>query len=260
MTTSLHPKSTGTLVSALTVGIAAILLSVSASGQEPDPEVFNLFLESRIQKPASQATALERENVMQELTDIYRITNQARALELSENPRTRAEIEFQRRIIIFRAFARDFLARNPASEEEIVRAYQDQAATTASKEFKARHILVESQGEAIALVERLQGGADFIDLAKEKSTGPSGPAGGDLGWFTVQAMLKPFSDAVAELEDGAFTLTPVQTQYGWHVILREDSRDSAPPPLESVREVIKQQVEQEKLRKFVEELRSNAGA
>jgi peptidyl-prolyl cis-trans isomerase C len=102
----------------------------------------------------------------------------------------------------------------------------------------------------------LQGGADFTELAKNNSTGPSAPSGGDLGWFTAQAMVKPFSDAVGVLEDGAFTTTPVQTQFGWHVILREDSRDSAPPPLDSVRDAIVQRINQQKFQDFVTDLRS----
>lgn len=251
-------KSTGAKLSAATSAIAAIFLSLSTLAQDPDPDVFELFLESRIQKPASQATVQERKKVMSELTDIYLVTNQARAIELSKNPRTRAEIEFQRRIIIFSAFARDFLANNPASDQEILDAYQEHIGLTSPKEFKARHILVESQGEAVALVEQLRDGADFIELAKEKSTDQSGPAGGDLGWFTAQAMVKPFSEAVASLEDGEFTTTPVQTPYGWHIILREDSRDSAPLPLESIRDVIKQNIEKEKLRKYVSDLRSRS--
>lgn len=111
---------------------------------------------------------------------------------------------------------------------------------------------------ALSLVRELQDGADFIELAKSKSTGPSGPNGGDLGWFQSQQMVKPFSDAVAALENGAFTTVPVQTQYGWHVILREASRDSTPPTLESVRDVIKQRVEQEKLQKYISSLRQSS--
>ncbi|MCH7831019.1 MAG: peptidylprolyl isomerase [Proteobacteria bacterium] len=252
-------KSNGIKILATTSTIVAIFLSFSTLAQDPDPDVFELFLESRIQKPVNQATAQERKNVMSEMTDIYLVTNQARAIELSKNPRIKAEIEFQRRIIMFRAFAQDFLASNPASDQEIFNAYQEQIALSSPKEFKARHILVESQGEAVALVEQLQGGADFIELAKEKSTGPSGPAGGDLGWFTAQGMVKPFSDAVAKLEDGEFTTTPVQTSFGWHVILREDSRDGSPPPMESVRNVIKQKIENENLRKYISSLRSRSG-
>ena len=103
--------------------------------------------------------------------------------------------------------------------------------------------------------DQLNEGEDFEALAKEFSTGPSGPNGGDLGWFAPDQMVKPFADAVVALDDGAFTAAPVQTQFGWHVILREDSRENEPPTLESVRDAIKQRVEQEKFQDYMQELR-----
>lgn len=242
--------------------LSAVLLCVStlASAQtEPfDKEVLNLMLESRLQKPVTQATAAEIASVSDELANIYAISSLPRAVELGKDPRIKAQIELQERAILFNAFATDFLAKNTATDQEIFDVYEEQVAIAPPKEFKARHILVETQSEAIALITQLQSGADFVALAKENSTGPSGPSGGDLGWFTAQAMVKPFSDAVAVLEDGAYTTTPVQTQFGWHVILREDSRDSAPPPLESVRDVIKQRIEQQKFQDFMNDVRSTA--
>ena len=119
---------------------------------------------------------------------------------------------------------------------------------------KARHIRVDTQSEAQEIIMELEGGADFVELATEKSTGPSGPSGGDLGWFSPDRMVPEFSRAVAELEDGAYTENGVQTQFGWHVILREDSRDSTPPPFESMREPLKQRVEGMKLQEFIESL------
>jgi len=221
-------------------------------------EVLSLMLESRIQKPASQASGEERAAAVDELTNIYVISSLPRAVELGEDPRIQAQLELQERAILFNALANDFLANNQATEQEIFNAYEEQVALVPPKEFKARHILVDTQAAAIALIEELQGGADFVELAKEHSTGPSGSSGGDLGWFTVQAMVKPFSDAVSVMEDGAFTVEPVQTQFGWHVILREDSRESAPPPLDSVRDVIKQRVEQDKFQKFMTNARKQA--
>jgi peptidyl-prolyl cis-trans isomerase C len=108
------------------------------------------------------------------------------------------------------------------------------------------------------VVRRLDEGADFQELAKEKSTGPSGPNGGELGWFSPSQMVKPFSDAVAALEDGAYTKTPVQTEFGWHVILREESREPEPPTLESVRGNLVQSVQQRKFQAHLDDLRENA--
>jgi peptidyl-prolyl cis-trans isomerase C len=234
--------------------------SIPASAQTPafDKEVLNLMLQSRLQKPAAQASAEEISAVTDELLNIYAVSSLPRAVELGNDPRIKAQIELQEKAILFNAFANDFIEKNAATDQEIFDVYEEQVALAPPKEFKARHILVETQSEAIALITQLQDGADFIALAKENSTGPSGPSGGDLGWFTATAMVKPFSDAVAALEDGAFTVKPVQTQFGWHVILREASRESAPPPLESVRDVIKQRIEQQKFQDFISEVRSKS--
>ena len=132
--------------------------------------------------------------------------------------------------------------------------YDEQVGLTPPTEFKARHILVATQGEAAEIITQLDGGADFAELAMEKSTGPSGPSGGDLGWFPPERMVAEFSEAVQALEDGAYSKEPVQTQFGWHVILREESRDAAPPPFDSVRDALKQNVEGQKLQDYLESL------
>lgn len=254
--------SAGTRLAAA-LGATAILasgISLAQTPQSPEfgEDVLNMLLESRSQKPANQATPQERESAVNELRDIYAISNLPRAQELAQQPRIKAQLDLQRRATLFSAFATEFLASNEATDQEISDLYQEQVVLAPPKEFKARHILVESQGEALALVKKLQDGADFATLAQENSTGPSATSGGDLGWFAVQAMVKPFSDAVAILEDGAYTTEPVQTQFGWHVILREDSRDSIPPTLESVRDVIKQRIAQQKFQEFLANTRSKA--
>lgn len=240
----------------------ALLLSISiVTAQESNPDtifdnaVLELLLESRLQKPAAQASSAERASAIEELTNIYLISSLPRALELGESSAIKVQLDFQERAILFNAFANDFLIKNQPTEQEIFNIYEEQIALKPTKEFHAHHILVDTQSEALSLVEQLQSGADFIELAKERSTGPSAPSGGDLGWFTAQAMVKPFSDAVAAMEDGTFTPNPVQTQFGWHVILREDSRDSAPPPLDSVRDVLAQRLAQQKFYDFMIGLR-----
>lgn len=264
MKSSFGSRLSGTRLVAISLGTSFLLASGAASAQEPDSAtlfdqaVLDLLLQSRIQKPAGQATSQERASAVDELTNIYVISGLPRAIELGESPAIKAQIELQERAILFNAFASEFVANNQATEQEIFNTYEEQIALTPSKEFKARHILVDTQGEAMALVEELKAGADFVELAKEHSTGPSAPSGGDLGWFTAQAMVEPFSNAVAAMEDGDFTPAPVQTQFGWHVILREDSRDGAPPPLDSVRDVIKQRVEQNKFQEFMNNARANA--
>lgn len=243
----------------------AVLITLSSqgwaqaeSGVDIDPNVFNIYLESRIQKPAAQASQQEIAAVRAELTDLYLLSQQPRAEELKKDPRIQAQIELQVVAMTAQAVAADFLERNAATEEEMQAAYAEQAERAPAVEFKARHILVETQGEGVAIVSELEAGADFEELAREKSTGPSGPSGGDLGWFPPERMVPEFSQAVMELGDGEYTKTPVQTQFGWHVILREDSRDSTPPPYDSVRDVLKQQVESQKLQAYLQTLRESA--
>lgn len=244
------------LVGAVVLAVAGTVSAQSDDGVNIDPNVFNMYLESRIQKPAAQATPQEAAAVREELTDIYMLSEQPRAAELKDDPRLQAQLELQSRAMIAQAVATDFMARNPATDEEMQALYAEQIELAPSMEFKARHILVETQGEAIAVIAELEGGADFAELATEKSTGPSGPSGGDLGWFPPDRMVPEFSQAVSTLSDGDYTPVPVQTQFGWHVILREESRESAPPPFDSVRDVLQQQVESQKLQDYMLGLRT----
>jgi peptidyl-prolyl cis-trans isomerase C len=223
-------------------------------GVDISPAVFNMYLESRIQRPADQATAEESAAVRRELTDIYLLSEQPRAKELRKEPRFEAQMELQSRAMLAQAVASDYVTNNQATDDEI-RALYDEQMASAEPEYKARHILVETQGEAIELIAALEGGADFAELAKENSTGPSAPTGGDLGWFPPERMVAEFSSAVQQLGDGEFSKEPVQTQFGWHVILREGSREATPPPFESLTDVLKQQVEQQKLQSYLESLR-----
>lgn len=218
--------------------------------------IIDLILESGLQKPAAQATPLERESAIQELTTIYLISNLPRTVELSNDPFIKAQLELQQKVILFNAFANDFYSKNQPTNIEIQNFYENQIGKNAIQEFKARHILVETEEKANLLIESLQKGENFIELAKNNSIGPSAESGGDLGWFSAQSMVKPFSDAIKTMENGSFSDNPVMTQFGWHIILREDSRDTAPPPLDVVRESIIQQLIQQKFQTFIEDLNS----
>jgi peptidyl-prolyl cis-trans isomerase C len=256
----MRSRNLGTLVAVASFAVAgfstvAAETVATVNGTDIDSTVFDAYLETRFQKPAIQASAEERAVVQQELTDIYLLTTQPKAKEFAADPRTKAQIELQYRGTIAQAVASDFMTTNSATEEEILAEYESQLALASTKQYKARHILVETQSLAADVITKLEGGADFEELAKEYSTGPSGPNGGDLGWFSPEQMVKPFADAVAALGDGEFTKAPVQTQFGWHVILREESRENEPPTLDSVRDVIKQRVEQNKFQTYIQSLR-----
>jgi peptidyl-prolyl cis-trans isomerase C len=126
------------------------------------------------------------------------------------------------------------------------------------REYHARHILVDDKASADAITAQLNGGADFATLAKEKSKDSSKEGGGDLGWFTLDTMVKPFADAVLSLQPGQITSAPVQSQFGWHVIKLEESRAPAPPAFEEVKDRVKTLVERKRLQTYLEELKKNA--
>ena len=227
----------------------------TVNGANIDSAVFNAYLQSRTQKSLADVTADERSFLLRELSDIYLLSTHPRAKEIEQTEEVRVSLELQYRGFIAQAVAADFFENNQATDDEIFEEYTKFLEQGAGEEFKARHILVDSQGKAIELIEELKAGADFAALAAEHSTGPTGPNGGDLGWFGANAMVAPFSEAVQAMENGAFSQEPVQTQFGWHVILREDTRPVEPPTLESVREAVKGQVEARKFQEFLEGLR-----
>lgn len=124
-------------------------------------------------------------------------------------------------------------------------------------EYNASHILVETEEEAAALVTDLEGGADFAELAKEKSTGPSGPRGGELGWFGKGAMVAPFEEAVVAMDVGSVS-APVQTQFGWHVIKLNETRMKDAPTLDDVRGELEQEIQSAAIQARVDELTEGA--
>jgi peptidyl-prolyl cis-trans isomerase C len=229
----------------------------TVNGVAVDSAVVDIYFEGRLGdgRPSSSATPEERIALMGELKDIYLLATQDNVEELAKDPVVAAQIELQRHAILAQTAASNYYTTVSASEEEILAVYDEQVQMAPPLQFKARHILVATQGEATDLISQLDGGADFVALATEKSTGPSGPNGGDLGWFSPNQMVAPFSAAIATIEDGEYTSAPVQTDFGWHVILREDSRETEAPTFESVRESIEQVVVQDKFQAYLETLR-----
>jgi peptidyl-prolyl cis-trans isomerase C len=253
---------------AITLAGALSLTALNSTAQEIaningaiiDNSVLEIYAESRIQRPLNSLSAEERSGLIDELRDLYILSSQPGTDELKKDRRVAAQIELQVRAIVAQAFATKFLTENEITDEEIITEYNIQSGMAPPLQFKARHILVPTQAEAIELIGKLDTGSDFATLAIESSTGPSSKDGGALPWFSPNQMVKPFSDAVAALEDGKYTTDPVQTEFGWHVILREESRVNEPPPLESIREDIKQNIAQKKFQVHLEKLRADASS
>jgi peptidyl-prolyl cis-trans isomerase C len=168
------------------------------------------------------------------------------------------QLETVRQDILIRAMIRDHLQTNPVKDDEIKAEYDKLAKEAGGKEYKARHVLVETEAEAKAIVDQLKKGAKFEELAKKSKDPGSAQSGGDLDWNTADTFVKPFSEAMVQLEKGKFTEAPIQTQFGWHVIRLDDTRDMQPPPLEQVKPQIQQELERRRIQELQQDLRAKA--
>lgn len=166
-------------------------------------------------------------------------------------------IENERRGILSSSLVEEYMAE-PLAEGALQEAYDAQiGAAPAEEEINASHILVKTEEEAKALVEALTGGADFAELAKENSTGPSGPNGGQLGWFGKGQMVPAFEAAALALEVGTVS-APVETQFGWHVIMLNEKREKPKPPMEAVEKQLLEQLQQQALEAKLQVIRDKA--
>ncbi len=171
--------------------------------------------------------------------------------------KTQLQLENERRALIA-GEKLDRIMAEAVTEEALQKAYEETYANAEPvTEYNASHILVETEEEARALIEELNNGADFAQLAREKSTGPSGPNGGALGWFTEGMMVKPFEEAVIALEPGQIG-GPVQTQFGWHVIKLNEVREKGAPPLDEVRDDLIRKLQDDAVEKAVQALMDSA--
>ena len=176
---------------------------------------------------------------------------------LDTSPTIVATLDQQTRTLLAGAAIRDFVQKNPVSDEQ-ARAVYDREIGKPGTEYKARHILVKTREEAEKIISELDKGGDFSALAREKSTDTSASEGGDLGWFSTAQMVQPFSDALAGLKKGSYTEEPVQTQFGWHVILLEDTRESTPPAFDDIKDRLKVLVANQQLQKHIQQVREAA--
>lgn len=182
----------------------------------------------------------------------------AREAKLQDNPLVADAIRLATERLLAEAYFATEI-RKVVTEDEINAAYQRFVSDSDSREeISARHILVDDEQAALDLIAKLEDGADFAALAQEFSTGPSGPKGGDLGYFGRGQMVPDFEAAAFALEIGTFTARPVQTQFGWHVIKLEDKRTQPAPSLDDMRQQIGQSLSQQALARLIEELRKDA--
>ncbi len=189
--------------------------------------------------------------------EVFMQEAQLRGLDASDD--FKAQIELARQSILIRELFSDFQTKNPVTDADIKAEYDKFAASNGGKEYKARHILVEKEADAKAIIAQLKKGGKFEEIAKKSSKDPgSGAKGGDLDWAAGGSYVKEFSDAMTKLDKGKMTETPVKTQFGYHIIRLDDTREAQLPKFDEVKPQITQQLQQQKLAKYQEDLRAKA--
>ncbi|MEF2071424.1 peptidylprolyl isomerase [Consotaella aegiceratis] len=201
----------------------------------------------------------QRLAILSALIDIKALAQEAETAGLEKDPKVEAQIELLRDRALHNAYFEKNGLNSVTDDEMKARYEKEVAAMPATEEVHARHILVKTKEEAEDIIKQLDGGADFAELASQKSTGPTGPQGGDLGFFGPGQMVPEFEKAAFALEPGSYTEEPVQTQFGWHVIKVEEKREQQPPAFDEVKDQVRQVVLREKYMELVQQARSKLG-
>ncbi len=196
--------------------------------------------------------------LLNQLVNTTLLAQQAQKTGVDKLPQVVAALKMAAIQVLAEAQVNAFFEKSPVTDEEIKAAYDQKYTADSLQEYKVRHILVKEEKEAKDIIDALAKGEDFIKLAKEHSLDGSKETGGELGWVGPSQVVKPFGDAMAELEKGKHSTSPVQTQFGWHVIDVLDIRTQEPPPFEQVKDQLKLQIRQQKLAQMVTELRKSA--
>jgi len=229
----------------------------TVDGQPISRSLYDFFIKASSGQSSAELTAEQREQVLDSLISLQLLAEQARKQGLDQKTELRGELQLAELDVLQRAVVQSYLQDKTPTEQELRAEYDSQIAQMAPSEYRARHILVPTESAANDILARLKKGERFETLARE-SLDSSREQGGDLGWFSPSAMVKPFADAVMSLGKGETTSAPVQSQFGWHVIRVDDIRRTEPPPFEQVQQQLNQSVLAKKFRAYTDELKKAA--
>ena len=254
-----QPEAAGEQTQGATTGQQALTSGKAVAIVEGEPistELFQLFADSGMLRGPGNAAGPRA--ILDDLIDMELLVQQAEDWELPAEPEIAAQLKAQYYTLMAGYVAERYLEQHPIDDEAVAEAYAQWQQELPDTEYHARHILVDDQAQAEALIAELDEGAEFAELAEANSKDSTASRGGDLGWFGPQQMVAPFIDAVQSLEPGSYTETPVQSQFGWHVVRLEQTRDLEAPPLDEVRPMLLNQLRAETLRTFLETQREQA--
>ncbi|HOB61656.1 MAG TPA: peptidylprolyl isomerase [Candidatus Competibacteraceae bacterium] len=230
----------------------AVVNGKSISKADFDQYAQQLRGKAKVDTPEASQSLIDQ-LVMEEL-----LVQEAEKEKLADDPQVKQQLQMLQRSVLASTVVRRMLSENTPSDDAIKKEYETAVAAMKGKEYKASHILVDSEDKAKEIIVELKKGGSFAELAKTKSSDSSAANGGDLGWFTPSMMVPPFAQAVAKMEKGKYSETPVQTPFGWHVILLEDVRDATPPSLDELKPQIAQMLQSRTVNDYLGKLKSGA--
>ena len=234
-------------------------VAATVNGEPISERLVDMMLKQRTDL-GRNASAEVRKGYIDRLAMQTLITQEAIKKGLDKTPEVAVQIDLSKQSVLVDAFVRDFIKNNPVSDDAVKAEYEKIKAQEAGTEYKARHILVDTEKEAKDIIAKLNKDPKaFEALAKANSKDTGSKAkGGELGWFDPRGMVPEFGDAVTKLAKGKFTETPVKTRFGYHVILLEDTRAKEAPPLDQVKDRLKQQVQEQNLQKLFDDMKAKA--
>jgi peptidyl-prolyl cis-trans isomerase C len=235
-------------------------LIATVNGQPYALDLFRAFYGERLQQTGAQNSPQLQEQAFNEFMNLVVASQEGEKRKLSDTAEVQTALELQRMMVLSAAALQAIGAESNPSEEELQQAYENFVEQSQRTEYKARHILVDDKEKAQALIKQLDEakGEGFEKLAEENSLGPTAEKGGDLGWFDSRRMVKPFADAVAEMEPGSYSEQPVQSQFGWHVIKLEETRTAEPPSFEQAKPQLEALVRRQKVTDVLAQMRTDA--
>ena len=210
--------------------------------------------------PLAEDPVAAQNQILNEMLTTIMLSQEAGKQGFADDMQTARNLKLTRMIVLRDALIEQMMNKQTVTEEEIRKAYNENYSAEPEVRYLVRHILVEDVAKADEIIRQLDKGATFEELAKEHSTGPTGPEGGSLGWISPEIVVQPFAEAMQKLEKQTYTKQPVQTQFGWHVILLEDVQKAEsiePPPFDTVQPILEQQLRASKVQTEIQKLRDS---
>jgi peptidyl-prolyl cis-trans isomerase C len=247
----------GAIISAPVLAADKAKAFATVNGQPISQGVYDAFIAE--QKTQGNAESPELQGaVKEELIRREVIAQEAKKKGLDKNANIQGQIELAKQAVLIRAYLSDYVKAHPISEAQLKAEYDLIKNNLGSTEYKARHVLVEKEEDAKAIIAKLDKGEKFAELAKVSKDPGSKDKGGELGWSSPAAYVKPFGEALGKLKKGEYTKVPVHSDFGYHVIQLDDSRPMTPPPFDQVKPQLQQRAGQQQVENLVKELRSKA--